>query len=63
MGRATESIMRAAADFIPDAVVLNAAQHLEHGKHIRIGAFTILPRLVDHSGFDAYAMSHPARKS
>ena len=25
MGRATESIMRAAADFVPDAVVLNAA--------------------------------------
>lgn len=56
MGRATESIMRAAADFVPDAVVLNAAQHLEHGKRMQIGPFAILPRLVDHSGFDAYAM-------
>ena len=55
MGRATESIMRAAADFIPDAVVLNAAQHLEHGKRMQLGPFAILPRLVDHSGFDAYA--------
>jgi len=56
MGRATESIMRAAADFIPDAVVLSAARHLEHGKRMQIGPFAILPRLVDHSGFDAYAM-------
>lgn len=56
MGRAAESIMRAAADFVPDAVALNAAQYLEHGKRIDIGPFAIVPRLVDHSGFDAYAM-------
>lgn len=56
MGRATESIIRAAADFVPDAVKLNAAQYLEHDKSIQLGPFTVLPRLVDHSGFDAYAM-------
>jgi ribonuclease J len=56
MGRATERIIRAAADFVPDAVKLNAAQYLEHGKPIQLGPFTVLPRLVDHSGFDAYAM-------
>ncbi|WP_461333181.1 MBL fold metallo-hydrolase [Bradyrhizobium embrapense] len=56
MGKATESIIRAAADFVPDAVVLNANQYLEHRKPIQIGPFTIVPRLVDHSGFDAYAM-------
>ena len=56
MGRATESIIRAAADFVPDAVKLNAAQYLEHGKPIQLGPFTVLPRLVDHSGFDAYTM-------
>jgi ribonuclease J len=56
MGRATESIIRAAADFVPDAVKLKAAQYLEHGKSIQLGPFTVLPRLVDHSGFDAYAM-------
>jgi mRNA degradation ribonuclease J1/J2 len=32
MGRATESIIRAAVDFVPDAVKLNAAQYHEHGK-------------------------------
>jgi ribonuclease J len=56
MGKATESIIRAAADFVPDAAKLDAAQYLEHGKPIRVGPFTILPKLVDHSGFDAYAI-------
>jgi ribonuclease J len=56
MGEATERILRAAADFVPDAVALSAAQHLAHGKPIEIGPFSITPRLVDHSGFDAYAM-------
>ncbi|MDA9432611.1 lactamase [Bradyrhizobium sp. CCBAU 51627] len=56
MGKATESIMRAAADFVPDAIALDAAQHLKHGKQIQLGPFLITPRLVDHSGFDAYAM-------
>jgi glyoxylase-like metal-dependent hydrolase (beta-lactamase superfamily II) len=36
MGRATESIIRAAADFVPEAVKLNAAQYLEHGKPIQL---------------------------
>jgi ribonuclease J len=56
MGKATESIIRAAADFVPDAVALKASHHLEHRKSLQLGPFTITPRLVDHSGFDAYAM-------
>jgi ribonuclease J len=56
MGKATEGIIRAASDFVPDAVALKAAQYLEHGKPLHIGPFAITPRLVDHSGFDAYAM-------
>lgn len=56
MGKATENIMRAAADFVPDAIPLTAAHHLEHGKRLQIGPFAILPHLVDHSGFDAYAI-------
>lgn len=56
MGKATESIIRAAADFVPDAVALNASHYLEHRKPIQVGPFTVTPRLVDHSGFDAYAM-------
>ncbi|QWG18829.1 MBL fold metallo-hydrolase [Bradyrhizobium sediminis] len=56
MGKVTESIIRAAADFVPDAIALHAAHYLEHGKRLDIGPFAITPRLVDHSGFDAYAM-------
>ncbi len=57
MGQATESIMRAAAPFIPDGQALNAAHHLKAGESLRIGPFRILPYLVDHSGFDAYALT------
>jgi ribonuclease J len=56
MGKATESIMRAAADFVPDTIALDASHYLEHGKKIQIGPFAIVPHLVDHSGFDAYAI-------
>ena len=56
MGKATERIIRAAADFVPDAIALDAVQYLEHGIRLDIGPFVITPRLVDHSGFDAYAM-------
>jgi ribonuclease J len=56
MGRATESIMRAAADFVPDAFALNAWKYLESSKPLQIGPFAIMPHLVDHSGFDAYAL-------
>jgi ribonuclease J len=56
MGRATESIMRAAADFVPDTFAPKAWKHLESGKPLQIGPFAITPHLVDHSGFDAYAL-------
>ncbi len=56
MGKSAESIMRAAADFVPDGFAPKASAHLESGKPIQLGPFSILPWLVDHSGFDAYAL-------
>src|SRR5262245_3120719 len=56
MGQAAERIMRAAADFVPDAFAPKAWKHLESGKPLQIGPFAITPHLVDHSGFDAYAL-------
>lgn len=56
MGKATESIMRAAADFIPVGFSPTASQHLENRKRLQIGGFAVTPFLVDHSGFDAYAL-------
>jgi len=56
MGRAAESIMRAAADFVPGGFAPTASAYLEHGKRLTLGPFTLIPHLVDHSGFDAYAL-------
>src|SRR5450759_1977340 len=56
MGKAAEQIMRAAADFIPEPFAPTASRYLESGKTIQIGPFAIKPQLVDHSGFDAYAL-------
>jgi ribonuclease J len=56
MGRAAESILRAAADFVPNAFAPNALKYLESGKPLQLGPFVITPHLVDHSGFDAYAL-------
>jgi ribonuclease J len=56
MGRAVERIMHAAADFVPNAFAPSAWKHLEGGKPLQIGPFAITPHLVDHSGFDAYAL-------
>jgi ribonuclease J len=56
MGRATERIMRAAADFVPDTFSPKAGEYLESNKPLQIGPFAITPHLVDHSGFDAYAL-------
>jgi ribonuclease J len=56
MGRATERIMHAAADFVPDSFAPEAWRYLESGIPLQIGPFVITPHLVDHSGFDAYAL-------
>ena len=48
--------MRAAADFLPDPFAPNAWRYLESGKPLQIGPFAITPHLVDHSGFDTYAL-------
>ena len=56
MGKAAESIMCAAADFVPDAFAPKASAYLENKSDRKIGPFTVTPWLVDHSGFDAYAL-------
>ena len=56
MGEAAEHIMRAAARLVPDAFAPKAWKYLESGKPLQIGPFAVTPHLVDHSGFDAYAL-------
>lgn len=57
MGKATSQILRAASDFVPDTFSPKVSTFLEHRKTLQIGPFKLTPYLVDHSGFDAYAMS------
>jgi ribonuclease J len=56
MGRAAESIMQAAADFVPDGFAPKASAYLKSGQCLKLGPFSVVPHLVDHSGFDAYAL-------
>ena len=56
MGAAAERIIRAAAEFAPLRGEFKNVIHLENGKPIQLGPFTITPFLVDHSAYDAYAV-------
>lgn len=57
MGQAAGSIMRASADFIPDGFAPRVWKYLVSGHRLQLGPFAITPYLVDHSGFDAYALA------
>ncbi len=56
MGAAAERIIRAFADFAPSGGEFKNVIHLENGRSIQLGPFTITPFLVDHSAYDAYAV-------
>lgn len=56
-GRATECILSAAAPFVPDSLKIKAAGYLADGQPLSIGPFAVTPHLVDHSAFDAYALT------
>jgi ribonuclease J len=57
MGKATSQILKAASDFVPDAFSPAVSTFLAHRETLEIGPFKLTPYLVDHSGFDAYAMT------
>jgi ribonuclease J len=56
MGAATERILEAAALFTPTGMQFRNVRHLEAGKPISIGPFTVTPYLNDHSAYDAYSL-------
>ncbi|MFG1243884.1 MBL fold metallo-hydrolase [Xanthobacter sp. V7C-4] len=57
MGAGTERILAAASFFIRDVPALKADAHLQDGHPLAVGPFTVTPHLVDHSAFDAYALT------
>jgi ribonuclease J len=56
MGAATERIMQTASHFMPEGFVPKASAYLADRVQFSIGPFQVKPYLVDHSGFDAYAL-------
>jgi ribonuclease J len=55
-GREAAALVTAARFFAPTGPELRPSGHLEDQRPLRLGPFTITPHLVDHSGFDAYAL-------
>jgi ribonuclease J len=56
MGAATERILKASTLFTPTGMEFRNVLHLEAGKPLPIGPFTITPYLNDHSAYDAYSL-------
>lgn len=56
VGAATERLLAEAVFFAPTGIDLRASGHLRDHETLRLGPFAVTPFLVDHSGFDAYAL-------
>jgi ribonuclease J len=56
LGEAAENILAAAAEISPAGIRLEHTQHLVDRKPIQLGPFTLTPFLMDHSGYDSYAL-------
>ncbi|MCW2904832.1 MAG: beta-lactamase domain protein [Streptosporangiaceae bacterium] len=55
-GREAAALVSAARFFSPMGPELRPSGHLEDRRPLRLGPFTVTPHLVDHSGFDSYAL-------
>jgi ribonuclease J len=56
MGAATERILAASVPFTSSGMTFSNVRHLESGRPLSIGPFTITPLLTDHSAYDAYSL-------
>lgn len=56
IGEYAHRILQVAAAFTPAGARFKNVIHLKHCQPTRLGPFTITPRLVDHSAYDAYAI-------
>ena len=55
-GRAAVEIVNASSFFSPASVSIRPSGYLADREPIRLGPFTVTPWLVDHSGYDSYAL-------
>ncbi len=56
LGAATHRILKAAQPFLPKPYIPHQAVEFSSGTPLTFGPFTVTPRLVDHSAYDAYAL-------
>lgn len=56
IGEATQRTLAEAAFFSPAGATIEAAGWLRDREPLDVGSFKVVPRLVDHSAFDAYAL-------
>jgi ribonuclease J len=56
VGEDASRIMAAAAQFTPIGANLSASHYLRDRQPLELGPFTVTPFLVDHSGYDAFAL-------
>jgi len=56
VGREASAVINASRFFNPAGPPITPAAFLGDRQPLRLGQFTITPHLVDHSGFDAYAL-------
>ncbi len=56
IGEGTHNILKAASAYVPGAHYFENPQFISHRATTDIGPFRITPYLVDHSGFDSYAL-------
>lgn len=56
IGEAAAALLEAAAFFSPSGIELRPEGFLEDRRQFALGPFMITPYLVDHSGFDSYAL-------
>jgi len=55
MGEKASKIFNTSSRFTNSNACVNSPRHLTNGHEIIVGDFSIIPYLVDHSAFDAYA--------
>jgi ribonuclease J len=56
IGREATALLKAAELFSSAGVELHPAGYLSDRAPLKVGAFTVTPFLVDHSGFDSYSL-------
>jgi ribonuclease J len=56
IGAAAERILNEATFFVPRATTVTVSGHLTDRHTIELGPFRVTPYLMDHSGFDSYAL-------